>query len=362
MSLPIQERTLRWLRPGLGLALVLHAFGHAEAVVNASIRIGAEHALSSAQRAHSILWLASVLAALAVTALLAGGLGALGVRAFARRWPFFASTGLLASFALLVLFKPADMLVGVLLGACLFVTTRHVGWAHPQKAQPAPARSQHDWLHVVALVSWLLLLTGTASSLLLRPVFLRWGSRPHESYFELPGDQLPAGKGFQILHAININATPEQVWPWLAQVGHDRGGFYSYSWLENLFGLDIVNANRIVPEWQIRSIGELVPATPRNWLGLIDEPMGWRVTRFEPGRVLFLENWGAFALVKIDPAHTRFYIRSQGAANDDASLWWSPLELLVFEPIHFVMQRKMMLTIKRLAEESARHERTALTQ
>ena len=167
-------------------------------------------------------------------------------------------------------------------------------------------------------------------------------------------------KGFQILHAINIDAAPEQVWPWLAQIGHDRGGFYSYAWLENLFGLHIVNADRVVPEWQERAIGEVVPATPAKWLGLVDQPLGWKVTQFEPGRVLFLENWGAFALVGTGPASTRLYIRTQGAARSSASLLWSPVELLVFEPAHFIMQRKMLLGIKARAEQLARQQRNAL--
>ena len=350
------SRRVSWL---LGVALVLHALGHAEAVVNTGIRIAANHGLGSAQQAYSRLWYASILTALAVTGLLAGGLGALHVRLFARHWPVFAVLGLLASLAFLVLFRPANMIVGVLLGAGLLVATRHVGHAHFANEQPPPAPGRHHWLRVAALTSWLLLLLGTAGMLALRPVVLRWGSRPNESYFELPGDQVPPGKGFQILHAININATPDQVWPWLAQIGHDRGGFYSYSWLENLFGLQIVNAERIVPEWQTRELGELVPATPRDWLGFVDQPIGWRVTRFEPASVLYLENWGAFALVRIDPAHTRFYIRTQGTAQEHASLWRSPLQLLL-EPVHFFMQRKMMLNIKRLAEESARRQRIAL--
>ena len=177
----------------------------------------------------------------------------------------------------------------------------------------------------------------------------------------MPGDQVTPGKGFQILHAINIDATPEQVWPWLAQIGHDRGGFYSYAWLENLFGLHIVNANRVVPEWQQRALGEVVPATPPKWLGLVDRPLGWRVLQFEPGRVLFLENWGAFALVRTGPATTRLYVRTQGDARSSASLWWSPVELFVFEPAHFIMQRKMMLGIRARAEQLARQQRSVLT-
>ncbi|HMA26843.1 MAG TPA: hypothetical protein VKO62_04340, partial [Solirubrobacterales bacterium] len=68
------------------------------------------------------------------------------------------------------------------------------------------------------------------------------------------------------VHAIEVDAPAEQVWPWLAQLGQDRGGFYSYEWLENLAGCRMRNADRIHPEWQHREIGEKVMLHPLNGL------------------------------------------------------------------------------------------------
>ena len=62
---------------------------------------------------------------------------------------------------------------------------------------------------------------------------LRWGAEPQDEQRELPGDELLPEGGTRILHAVTIQAPVEQVWPWLAQLGQDRGGFYSYEWLEN---------------------------------------------------------------------------------------------------------------------------------
>jgi hypothetical protein len=356
MRLEIEASKSGWLRPTVGAALILHALAHAAALVNAGIRIAEGNGAATAEQAHSYLRFASLLAALAIFALLAGGLGALHVRVFARRWRGLAISGLFTSLLFLLVFRPAHMLVGVAIGSGLFLLLR-TAVRHEWLDAHAPARDRLTWKRLVLRSIWVTALAGLAAAIASRPVFLRWGTLAREAYIDLPGDVLPPGKGFQILHATNITATPDQVWPWLAQIGHDRGGFYSYSWLENLFGLNIVNADRVVPAWQARAIGEVVPATPANWLGLIDEPLGWRVTQFEPGRVLFLENWGAFALVKVGPNTTRLYIRTQGAAGGAASLWWSPVELFVFEPVHFVMQRKMMLGIKQRAEQSAREQR-----
>jgi hypothetical protein len=74
----------------------------------------------------------------------------------------------------------------------------------------------------------------------------------------VPGDELTPPPVEQNTRAITIAATPQEVWPWLVQMGADRGGFYSYAWLENLFGLGIHNADRIVEEWQQLAVGDWV--------------------------------------------------------------------------------------------------------
>jgi hypothetical protein len=82
-----------------------------------------------------------------------------------------------------------------------------------------------------------LALFGTAAAalyaLVIRPWHLRWGAEPEDERRELPSDELLPKNGTQILHAVTIDAPVEEVWPWLAQLGQDRGGFYSYEWLEN---------------------------------------------------------------------------------------------------------------------------------
>ncbi|GAA4868898.1 hypothetical protein GCM10025788_02570 [Serinicoccus chungangensis] len=56
--------------------------------------------------------------------------------------------------------------------------------------------------------------------------------------------------------AISIDAPAEAVWPWVAQMGQGRGGLYSYDWLENLVGCQMVSATRVVQEWQHPSVGD----------------------------------------------------------------------------------------------------------
>src|SRR3712207_9310740 len=91
----------------------------------------------------------------------------------------------------------------------------------------------------------------------------------------LPGDDVLGEYGAPIQHAIAIDAPLEEVWPWLAQIGQDRGGFYSYDWLENLAGCDIHSADRIHPEWQSPRPGDTL-ALVRGW--------GPKILGVEPGR------------------------------------------------------------------------------
>ena len=87
--------------------------------------------------------------------------------------------------------------------------------------------------------------------ILIRPLHLRWGASDADLQRPMPGDL----SGARWTRAILIEAAPEQVWPWLAQFGQGRGGWYSYDWLENLLGFEIHTADRILPVYQNPQIG-----------------------------------------------------------------------------------------------------------
>jgi len=70
-----------------------------------------------------------------------------------------------------------------------------------------------------------------------------WGATREEIDAAHPGDDLVAGPVTTTTYAVTVQAPAETVWSWLVQIGQDRGGMYSYEWLENLFGLDIHNGS-----------------------------------------------------------------------------------------------------------------------
>lgn len=189
-----------------------------------------------------------------------------------------------------------------------------------------------------------------AYAMVVRPWHRRWGASREESRERLPGDELP-GRTYST-RAVTIHAPASEVWRWLVQIGQDRGGFYSYTWVENgIFRAGIRNADRVVPEWQERHRGEFVRAVRPDWMGgRFADRAGWRVADLEPERYLVLEGWGTFFIRPIDETTSRLIVRSHGPALP----WWLvPLDFLVADPGHFFMERKMMLRIKELAERSA---------
>ena len=111
------------------------------------------------------------------------------------------------------------------------------------------------WLSGGAVVG----LATAAYSRAYRPWQLRWGATPDEVSRRLPGDEVVAKPTFNATRAITVHAAPEQIWPWLLQVGVTRAGWYSYDLLDNLAR---PSAREIIPELQTLAVGDVVPISP----------------------------------------------------------------------------------------------------
>ena len=127
---------------------------------------------------------------------------------------------------------------------------------------------------------------AAASAAWFRRYYLRWGATDAETAGALPGDDFLPSADLQATRAITIKAPAEAVWPWLAQMGQGRGGFYSYDFLENLQGLDIHSADRIHPEWQDIQAGDrfhLAPAASSDLEIAVVDAGNALVLRVPPG-------------------------------------------------------------------------------
>jgi hypothetical protein len=200
----------------------------------------------------------------------------------------------------------------------------------------------------------------------LKPWQERWGATDEEIALALPGDGLVEEPASQVTRAITIDATREDVWPWIVQLGADRGGFYTYDRLENLFGLGIHSADDIVVEWQDLEVGDVVHAD-RARTG------GWYVVDLRPNVALVLQvgdlvagrplrrdeklrwqfQW-TFALRDAPAGGTRLLVRERVAFDSAVTrLLMAPIGL-----VSFVMTRGTLLGIKSRVE--ARRERTSI--
>ncbi|WP_299700618.1 hypothetical protein [uncultured Pontibacter sp.] len=190
------------------------------------------------------------------------------------------------------------------------------------------------------------LLGYVAALAIFRRQYVQWGATDAEAAQPLPGDEIMAYAASN--HAVTIHAPVEVVWAWLVQIGQDKAGFYSYSFLENLVRADIHNADRIVPEWQHLKAGDTIRLGSKKVYG--DKTL-LKVVALEKNHYIVLEGWGAFVLQPIDAHNTRFIIRSHGRKFN---LLYNVLVFLLFDPIHFMMERKMLLGIKERAERQYR--------
>jgi hypothetical protein len=216
-----------------GLALALHGMAHAGLGVWAG--------------SFGALWLVTPLWTAAIVGFLAAGFGVMGVRFLAPWWAHAAAGATFASLALLILFSHPVFVIG-LVGdiAILSILIRRALPGAPQATRPGTPR--HPVLARLGAIVAVTILAYTGIAALARPVFIQWGTTAADRAMPLLGDSAAVPAHYRIDHAITIRAPADSIWPWIVQIGQDRAGFYSYSWLERLVGDDIHNADRIHPE------------------------------------------------------------------------------------------------------------------
>jgi len=191
---------------------------------------------------------------------------------------------------------------------------------------------------------------GALYARLLRAPILTWGATDAEAGARLPGDELLENAHGVATRAIEVDAPPGAVWPWIAQMGPaPRGGAYTYDWIENLLGLDMHSADRVLTEFQHPQVGDTI-GYGRNRM---------RVERVEPEHVLAWRsedgNWVWTFVLEARAVSTRVISRNRFRLPTLAAR----LGMLPMEPASLVMERKMLRGIKRRAERLAREREAA---
>jgi hypothetical protein len=189
---------------------------------------------------------------------------------------------------------------------------------------------------------------ATSYWLAIRPWLLTWGATKSEIAAPMTGDEMISHPTQVSTRAVTIKAQAEDVWSWLVQMGYQRGGLYTYDWIDRLMGaLDRPSAERILPEFQQLEVGDVIP---------IGNGPDWPVIDLEPNRFLLvriqapgMEYTWAWVLDELDESHTRLVLRIRSRLT-------KPLLVLLFhltDPGSFLMTRQHLLGIKRRAEVAA---------
>lgn len=209
-----------------------------------------------------------------------------------------------------------------------------------------------------------------------RPRLMRWGATDEEVTGPYPGAELVPGGERAATMAVTINAPPGQVWPWLVQMGWDRGGWYSWDRLDNA---GRPSATAVHPEWQDLALGDHVKAwsapsrcaldawevaalEPNRFLGLrgLTDLRGRNLDPRQPRPAAYLEGLWGFWLQELPGGRTRLIISGYQAMRPRF------LGRLVFYWLYvlpvWVMQARMLTVLRRNVERVAGAPATAPTR
>lgn len=186
---------------------------------------------------------------------------------------------------------------------------------------------------------------------------LGWGATHAERVATLPGDGLVRVADLTATRAVTVAAAPAEVWPWVAQIGQGRGGFYSYDVIENLLGMDIHSADQVIPRWQDVQVGDAV---------YLAAQVALTVVVVDPGRALVLRGavpvggapspydftW-AFVLLDGPAGKTRLVVRERYAYLT----WWAPF---VVEPVQVASRIMTAGMLRGISARAGRDRQPAL--
>jgi hypothetical protein len=208
---------------------------------------------------------------------------------------------------------------------------------------------------VKKIVVWSPIGFGIAIVLLIfvyRPWAVNWGATDDEINRSMPGDEIVQSPTFNATRAVTIKAQPEEIWPWIIQVGYKKAGFYCYDWFDND---GIPSADCIMPEYQNLKVGDLIPLSVFVYVKVVElrqnQSMLWV---FQEGCGPWTGSTWAWELQRKDAQHTRLLTRLRVRSE-------SLISRIMLDFFEIVMMRKSMLGIKERAERMAASSQPAVS-
>jgi len=220
---------------------------------------------------------------------------------------------------------------------------------------------QNDYRDVAAGLGGAALMLAALLTPFLRGSRNHWGVEPGAASASRPGDELVHEPLWSWTHGIEVQATPELLWQWVAQIGANHAGFYSYQWLENLLSCGVRNADAVHPEWELKLGDSLLLHPKAPALGIAQLERNRYFVAHAPaddearsaGKPWATTSW-LFQIEPLAPGTCRLITRFRVACSADVGTRLS-LGPTLLEPIGFAMDRRMLLGIKERAERQAHY-------
>lgn len=187
----------------------------------------------------------------------------------------------------------------------------------------------------------------------LRFFFMHWGATIHETERSYPGDSIVPQPNYVNILAVTVHKPASDVWPWVAQMGVNKGGFYSYTWLENIFGCNLRNADRIHLEWQDAATGDYEPVCRSAEKSKMP---GWTIWNVTPNKALVYKSaadssWSmGFYIDSVDANTCRLLTRMR--YHSPRNFWEYITDKIWLEWAHCIMQKGSINGIRRRAERN----------
>ncbi len=180
----------------------------------------------------------------------------------------------------------------------------------------------------------------------LRPRLQRWGATDDEVQRPMLGDGLVHNPTYVTTRAIGIDTAPGDVWPWIVQMGEERGGFYSYDVIDRLLGMNVHSAQRILPRYQELDVGQ--PLARNGQMIVRGIEAGQAIVIGPSTDITDVDATWTIAIYPDGRQQTRLVSRTRARfdfSSPRALLWF-----LLLDPGQFVMEQKFLREIKTRAE------------
>lgn len=180
----------------------------------------------------------------------------------------------------------------------------------------------------------------------IRPQLRKWGTLLGEPQRRLPGDEIIPEPNFQMTNAINIDAPPGAVWPWIAQMGRERTGYYGLDLLDNdgIPSVSFIRQDLAAPEVGMEMDG------------------GYHIMELEPNRKFLFGGFNLamrpaitqdvsvmYLLERRRDGGTRILVRRRAFSYGLLGMIFS----LIFEGVYFISVTRQLRRIKQYAESMA---------